>query len=252
MRKLLMASAALMGLALSAPAWAQGTDTNTNAGGTGTGGASTTQGVTSPMSGEATPQSGQNSQATGTMGSSDQTGSTMGGASGTAHHMQATSSGMVPALPVDGSPQHYLRVAREALRAHRGREAEDALERAETRLLDRSTPASAANQPDTAPAITQINQAREALGRRDWQQARQSIESAMNTPGLAANDSMGGTGGNGSGMTGTSGMNGNAGVSNNPASSGSSSTDMNGGTGMGGSSSPTMQNGATGTGGATQ
>ena len=155
---------------------------------------------------------------------------------------------MAPMLPADGSPEQYLRVAQDSLRMHRAREAEDALARAETRLLDRSVPASAANTPDSAPVIGQIRQARAAIGTRDWQQAQQSIDSAMKSPGLTARADAGEGGMNGmpgamgsQGMTGNKGMMGNQGMMGSPGMNGSPG--MSGNSGMGGTS--TDSNGGT-------
>ncbi len=82
-----------------------------------------------------------------------------------------TRSQIAPALPSPGNagtPEQFLNRAEQALRAGRTGEAQEALERAETRLLDRSVngPA-AANQPDNGPRVDAIRRARMALASRD-------------------------------------------------------------------------------------
>ncbi len=72
-----------------------------------------------------------------------------------------------------------LRMAQRDLSAHRTGAAQEALERAETRLLDRSTPAGMTNTPDTGPMVQMISQAREALGHNDIAGAQNLISRAM-------------------------------------------------------------------------
>ena len=81
---------------------------------------------------------------------------------------------------------NYLRDADRALRMHHTGEAQQALEMAETRLLDRSTPVGTANQPDQAAIVQQVSQARQALGHNDLHGAQSAIQMALqNTPGAA-------------------------------------------------------------------
>jgi hypothetical protein len=98
-----------------------------------------------------------------------------------------TRSDIAPALPMPpvrgNSPEAYLAAANRALEHHQGGEAQEALERAETRLLDRSVPAGQGNMPEHDPRLTQIHDARMALANRDWNAARQSIQQAMNMGG---------------------------------------------------------------------
>ncbi len=98
-----------------------------------------------------------------------------------------TRSDIAPALPMPpvrgNSPDAYLAAANRALEHHQGGEAQEALERAETRLLDRSVPAGQGNMPERDPRLTQIHDARMALANRDWNAARQSIQQAMNMGG---------------------------------------------------------------------
>jgi hypothetical protein len=121
MRKTLLASAALFGLALALPAHAQDQPS---------------QPATTGMSGK--PMSG-----------------------------------------TDMRPEDFLQSAQHDVKLHRAAAAQDALEHAETRLLDRSTDPSRADQPDTAPAVQEISQAIAAIGKHDWKGAGQHIDSAL-------------------------------------------------------------------------
>ena len=68
-----------------------------------------------------------------------------------------------PALPESAKPSDYLRAAQSAIAAGRMGEAEEALEEAQTRLLDRSTPLFQTGNPSDNPTVQQITQARQAL-----------------------------------------------------------------------------------------
>ena len=98
-----------------------------------------------------------------------------------------TRSDIAPALPMPpvrgNGPEAYLRAADRALSMHQGGEAQEALERAETRLLDRSVPTGQGNMPERDPRLSQIHDARMALANRDWNAAHQSIQQAMNVRG---------------------------------------------------------------------
>lgn len=104
-----------------------------------------------------------------------------------------TRSEIAPRLPApdaaSNTPEAFLMAAQRALAAGRTGQAQEALERAETRLLTRSTDPSMANTPDSAPMVMQISQARQALARRDNAGARRAIDMAM-----ASNASGGGIG----------------------------------------------------------
>ncbi len=84
-----------------------------------------------------------------------------------------TRSAIAPRLPgsampgLDTTARQELQMAQRDLSAHRTGAAQEALERAETRLLDRSTPAGMTGTPDSGPMVQMISQAREALGRND-------------------------------------------------------------------------------------
>jgi hypothetical protein len=106
-----------------------------------------------------------------------------------------THSAIAPHLPAPqagegATPVRYLRDAERALEKRRTGEAQQALEMAETRLLDRSTPAADANQTDQRPAIQQVTNARKALASGDIQGARQAIQMALADRGHADNSGM--------------------------------------------------------------
>lgn len=96
-----------------------------------------------------------------------------------------THSAIAPRLPgsaasgVDETAMGQLRRAQQALSAHRTGAAQEALERAETRLLDRSTPAGMTDTPAQNPVVLTISQAREALGRNDLAGAQSLIAKAL-------------------------------------------------------------------------
>jgi len=97
-----------------------------------------------------------------------------------------TGSTIAPQLPTpaageDSAPQQYLIAARQALASGRTGEAQEALERAETRLADRSTPLFRTDEVARGPVINEVRQAREALGSGDRMQAMQLTEQALAT-----------------------------------------------------------------------
>lgn len=87
----------------------------------------------------------------------------------------------MPSVAADASPQQLLAAAQQALRQHRTGAAQEALERAETRLLDGSSMASGAPMPSDNPMVKQVSGARMALGRRDMAGANQMIADALAT-----------------------------------------------------------------------
>ncbi len=117
------------------------------------------------------------------------TGDYRGGAgspsSSTASNITAadTRSEMAPRLPDpnagSNSPQAYLAAAQRALASNRTGAAQEALERAETRLLSRSTDPSMASMPDPSASVQAIGAARRALASRDTAAARSAISAAM-------------------------------------------------------------------------
>ena len=207
MRTILLASAALFTLTCSVPASAQAPDagvaTDTPA----------STGDAAPV--PAPPPMHRRHQAAGAADGSGQFAHEPGtGQSGPASTKASNISGsdssseIAPHFPQPGGgmnagPWNYLRAADRALAAHRTGEAQQALEMAETRLLDRSTPVGQAGQPSQSPEIMQVNQARQALGAGDIAGARSAIRTALaSAPHAGRGD--GGMGNEGAGDAGTS------------------------------------------------
>lgn len=84
-----------------------------------------------------------------------------------------------PSVGENATPQQLLLAARAALAAGRTGEAQEAMERAQTRLLDRVTPLFQTDRPSTNPAVTQISVALRALGARDRAGAMRGIDAAI-------------------------------------------------------------------------
>jgi len=83
------------------------------------------------------------------------------------------------ALPENGSVHMYLHLAKLAIRHHDTARADEALSRAETRLLTRAIPASDSSAVDQSPAITAIENARAALRSGDYATAASDTDMAM-------------------------------------------------------------------------
>lgn len=103
-----------------------------------------------------------------------------------------TRSEIAPRLPDPGAasstPEAYIAAAQRALAAGRTGAAQEALERAETRLLTRSTDPSMAGSPADMPMVRQISDARQALANRDTAGARTALGMAMSEGGQGAAD----------------------------------------------------------------
>ena len=84
-----------------------------------------------------------------------------------------------PDLPESAKPSDELRAAQGALAAGRTGEVEEALERAQTRMLDRSVALGQTNNPSDNPTVGQISQARQALAARDRSGCLQLIQAAI-------------------------------------------------------------------------
>ncbi|MEJ0018660.1 MAG: hypothetical protein WDN25_19295 [Acetobacteraceae bacterium] len=85
-----------------------------------------------------------------------------------------------PAVIANAVPHEYLRTARKLLVAgrHTG-QAQQSLEMAETRALDRSVAAGQTNVADTSPFVSQIRDARRALGTGNIAQTIKLIDAAL-------------------------------------------------------------------------
>lgn len=84
-----------------------------------------------------------------------------------------------PPLGPDATAADYLRAAEYSLRAGRTGEAQQSLEMAQTRLLDRSVPQGQTYSPSANPAVTQIDEALHALAAGQRMQALQLIDAAI-------------------------------------------------------------------------
>jgi hypothetical protein len=95
--------------------------------------------------------------------------------------MRSTIAPNLPTPPIGpgATPADFLRAAQSSLLAGRTGEAQQSLEMAQTRLLDRSVPMGQTNNPSDHPAVTLISQALQALGAHDRAQAMQLIQSAI-------------------------------------------------------------------------
>ncbi len=80
---------------------------------------------------------------------------------------------------LDSRPSDLLRAAQGAVTAGRYRQAQDALEMAETRMLDRSVPLGQTRNPSDNPVNAQIAEARRALDSHDRSACLQSIQGAL-------------------------------------------------------------------------
>jgi len=96
-------------------------------------------------------------------------------------------------LPLPGPPAHsneppreFLEAARHALEAGQIGNAQEALERAETTLLNGSGPPVTASSPDTQHAILAVGAARRELAAHDRQGAMRAIDNALAATALAA------------------------------------------------------------------
>jgi hypothetical protein len=84
-----------------------------------------------------------------------------------------------PVVSPGARPSEYLRAAQGALAAGRRGEAQEALEMAQTRMLDRSVPLGQTNNPSDNPTSGQISQALQALAAHDQATCMQSIQAAI-------------------------------------------------------------------------
>lgn len=94
-----------------------------------------------------------------------------------------TRSDIAPRLPdpsaASSTPEGYLAAAQHALASGKTGAAQEALERAETRVLSRSTDTSMAASPADMPMVQQIGAARRALASRDMAGAKAAINAAL-------------------------------------------------------------------------
>jgi hypothetical protein len=84
-----------------------------------------------------------------------------------------------PAAGPNATTRDYLTAARASLVAGRTGQAQQSLEMAETRTLDRSVVQGQTNTPSDSPLVARIRDARRALGSGDRTHAIQSIDLAL-------------------------------------------------------------------------
>jgi hypothetical protein len=84
-----------------------------------------------------------------------------------------------PNIPENTKPSDALRAAQGALAAGRVGEAQEALEMAQTRMLDRSVVLGQTNIPSDDPTVGQISRALQALAAHDRATCAQFIQSAI-------------------------------------------------------------------------
>ena len=85
----------------------------------------------------------------------------------------------VPPVSPNEPPRSFLLAARTAVERGRSGEAQEALERAETRLLDRSLSRSSVRVPDDRRAVRDIATARRAIAARDRSATLRAIDDAL-------------------------------------------------------------------------
>ncbi|MBN9559169.1 MAG: hypothetical protein J0H14_00370, partial [Alphaproteobacteria bacterium] len=193
MRKTLLTSAAVLGLALAAPAFAQ----TSGMGSSGAGSSETGPAMSQPgMSDQGTMGNEGTSRPMHRMHRAAQYNGGMTAEGARPGHSPGegvsepfsrrasnidradTRSDIAPRLPAppvgeNASPESYVQAAQQALRRNRTGEAQEALGRAETRVLEM-------HQADQgrSPMIDTLEQARQALGRRDVAGARRILGQA--------------------------------------------------------------------------
>jgi hypothetical protein len=84
-----------------------------------------------------------------------------------------------PAIGPNSGPRDYLIAARNSLAAGKTGMAQQSLEMAQTRLLDRSVSPSQVNDPSMDPRVKRIEDARQALGNGNRALAMQIIDSTL-------------------------------------------------------------------------
>ena len=104
-----------------------------------------------------------------------------------------THTDWAPSLPApdvadNAPPAEFLHAAERAIATNRTGEAQEALERAESRALDRSVRPSKAGEPSAQPLVKQIADARQALGEGDRLKALSLIKAALANPDATAAD----------------------------------------------------------------
>ncbi len=84
----------------------------------------------------------------------------------------------LPSAPESADAAQLLAIARSAIASGQTGAAQEALERAETRALDRSVPPSQAHTPSADPVVAALSAALAALGAGDTAAAQRQIDAA--------------------------------------------------------------------------
>jgi hypothetical protein len=84
-----------------------------------------------------------------------------------------------PGIAENATPRDYLVAARKALVAGHTGQAQQSLEMADTRLLDRSVAQGQTNSHSDDPLVIRIDEARRALGNGDTKLATQIVDAAL-------------------------------------------------------------------------
>jgi hypothetical protein len=96
---------------------------------------------------------------------------------------QAVRPEVAPSLPTpavsSNQPSDFLRAAQGALAAGRTGEAQQSMEMAQTRMLDRSVPLGQTNVPTSNPIVGQISQALRELGAGDRDASMRTLQAAL-------------------------------------------------------------------------
>lgn len=178
MRKTLLTSVAVLGLALTAPAFADTTNATRHR-----------QAIPSPhqlmREGAMNPATGARYGHVPGQGVSLPTSNQASNITPADTHSIIAPTLPTPPVNPNAGAEQFLNVARQALASHRTGEAQEALERAETRRLDLD--AARNMSPNDDPMIGQIRAALEALGHRDIAAADQQVASAMSMGATAGN-----------------------------------------------------------------
>ncbi len=81
-------------------------------------------------------------------------------------------------MPADADAHTYLKIAAMAIKHHDKATADEALNRAETRMLTRSVPASG-SMADDSPGVTAVENARQAVDAGNYHEAMMDTDMAM-------------------------------------------------------------------------
>jgi len=81
-------------------------------------------------------------------------------------------------MPADADAHTYLKIASMAIKHHDKATADEALNRAETRMLTRSVPASG-SMTDDSPSVTAVENARQAVDAGNYHEAMVDTNMAM-------------------------------------------------------------------------